>query len=154
MGRFIAALRFVLLGAVFGCLAVAALVVAFGLVRIATLVADLVGGGVASGAAGKGLLLAAIEIVDLFLVGTVAYITGVGLYTLFVGGDVPLPVRLGVESLDDLKQKIIGVLVVALGVLALGQAAVWDGSAGLAYFGVGVAAVIVALAFFLRQKSG
>lgn len=150
--RALAGFRFLLIVAVLGCLAVAAQLLFLGAARIVATSAELLRAGAVSASAVKKLSLAAIELIDLFLIATVAYITAVGLYTLFISRDVPLPVRLGIENLDDLKDKIIGVLVVALGVMFLGQAASWDGAREVLHLGAGMALVIAALTYFVSQK--
>jgi len=71
---------------------------------------------------------------------------------LFISRDRLLPVRLGVDDLNDLKEKIIGIIVVALGMLFFGQAVSWYGKRESMYFGGTVAAVIAALSYFLKRK--
>ena len=94
-----------------------------------------------------------IEIIDLFLVGTVAYIAAVGFYKLFISsGEVELPIRLKIRNLKDLEDKIIGVIVAALAVAFLGEAAGSETPAALLNYGAGIALVIAALAFFVRQE--
>ena len=67
--------------------------------------------------AAKVASLAVIEIIDLFLIATVSYITAVGLYKLFISKEgVKLPMRLSINTLKDLEDKIIGVIVAALAV--------------------------------------
>jgi uncharacterized membrane protein YqhA len=151
--RLLAAYRFCLLVAVAGCLAIATVVVlfAFGLV-VSTSAGLLSPDSQLTIKAGKGLALAAISIVDLFLVAAVAYIAAVGIYTLFISPHVPQTLRMGIESLDDLKQKLVGVLVVALGVLFLGEAVNWSGEKELLYLGLPIAAVIAALGYFVHQR--
>ena len=95
------------------------------------------------------LALAFIEIVDLFLLGTVFLMIALGLYELFVDEDLDLPRWLSINSFDDLKNKLVGVVVVVLAVLFLGAVVGWDGSRDLLGFGVGVALVIAALTYFL-----
>ena len=96
--------------------------------------------------------LAVIEIIDLFLVGTVAYIAGVGLYKLFISNaEIELPMRLKINSLKDLEDKIIGVIVAALAVAFLGQAASGHEPEALLSYGGGIALVIAALGFFVRH---
>jgi uncharacterized membrane protein YqhA len=103
-----------------------------------------------SAKAAKNLSLSVIEIIDLFLIGTVAYIAAVGLYKLFIGKTgIRLPMRLRIETLKDLEDKIIGVIVAALAVAFLGHAAV-DEASELLNYGGGIALVIVALAFFMK----
>ena len=96
--------------------------------------------------------LAVIEIIDLFLVGTVAYIAAVGLYKLFISNtEIELPMRLKIEGLKDLENKIIGVVIAALAVTFLGQAVNADQPETLLHFGGGIALVVAALAFFMRE---
>ncbi len=101
----------------------------------------------------KSLILGAIELVDLFLVGTTLYIIALGLYELFFDQYLPSPPWLTIRDLDDLKAKVLGVVIVILAVLFLGQALTWDGERDLLRFGGAIALVIVALAYFLGQKS-
>jgi uncharacterized membrane protein YqhA len=85
----------------------------------------------------------------------VAYIAAVGIYKLFIGDrDLELPFRLKIDTLQDLKDKIIGVIVAALAVVFLGEAA--DGAAeatALLSYGGGIALVVAALALFSRQDN-
>ena len=70
--------------------------------------AKLVRAGDYSAKAAKIMALAVIEIIDLFLVATVAYITAAGLYKLFISNtQIELPTRLKINSLKDLEDKII-----------------------------------------------
>jgi uncharacterized membrane protein YqhA len=93
--------------------------------------------------------LAVIEIIDLFLIGTVSYITAVGLYKLFISdSEVRLPMRIQIGSLKELEDKIIGIIVAALAVAFLGHAAGGDEASALLSYGGGIAVVIVALGFF------
>jgi uncharacterized membrane protein YqhA len=99
----------------------------------------------------NGALLLAIEIVDLFLLATVVQVVSLGLFQLYFVQDLKLPKWLKIEDLDDLKSKLVGVTVTVIAVYFLGQAIVWDNNQNIAYLGVGVAAVIAALTYFLRQ---
>ena len=152
--RFLAACRFLLVIPVVGCVLLTAAVVLMGIGRIVTSGAALVQKGDMSAKAAKMMSLAVIEIIDLFLIGTVSYITAVGLYKLFIGGtDVKLPMRLQIGSLKELEDKIIGVIVAALAVAFLGHAAGGDEASALLNYGGGIALVIAALAFFMNYGS-
>lgn len=98
----------------------------------------------------KDFTVAAIEVIDLFLIATVSYIVGLGLYELFVDNKLELPGWLQIHSLDDLKSRLVGVLVVVMGITFLGYITTWKGDdlSPLA-LGVGVALVIGALSFFI-----
>jgi len=101
----------------------------------------------------KSSIVTFVEIVDVFLLATVLYIIAVGLYELFIDNKVDVPAWLEIHTLDDLKDKLIGVVVVVLGVNFLGQFVGWDGqSTGILAGGISVAIVIAALTFFLREK--
>ena len=62
--------------------------------------------------------------------------------------DFGLPMRLKIGGLEDLEDKIIGVIVAALAVAFLGQAAGSDEPSALLNYGGGIALVIAALAYF------
>ena len=154
MTRFITACRFILVVPVIGCVLLAIGVVIMGMGRILTAGVKLVQAADFSAKAAKTMSLAVIEIIDLFLIGTVAYIAAVGLYKLFISDrKIELPMRLKINSLKDLEDKIIGILVAALAVAFLGQAAGAEEPAALLNYGGGIALVIAALAFFMRQGS-
>ena len=71
---------------------------------------------------------------------------------LFIASEeVQLPVRLKIRSLKDLEDKIIGVIVAALAVAFLGQAAGSSKPEALLNYGGGIALVIAALAFFMSK---
>jgi uncharacterized membrane protein YqhA len=155
MTKFLAACRYLLIVPVIGCILLTAGTVLMGIVRIVTAGAKLVLAGDYSAKAAKIMSLAVIEIIDLFLVATVAYITAVGLYKLFISNThIELPTRLKINSLKDLEDKIIGVVVAALAVAFLGQAAGSDEPAALLNYGGGIALVIAALAFFISYGGG
>jgi uncharacterized membrane protein YqhA len=96
----------------------------------------------------KAVAIASIEIIDLFLVATVAYITAVGLHKLFINKDFELPGLLVIKNLSDRENKIIGVIVAALAIAVLGLAAD-DQPYEILHYGAGVAMVIAALSIFL-----
>ena len=90
--------------------------------------------------------------VSLILLATVLYVIAVGLFELFVDDRLDLPLWLEIHDLNDLKDKLIGVIVVVMGVLFLGQVVTWDGQRDLMGYGVGIALVIAALTWFTSQK--
>ncbi len=152
MTRFITACRYLLVVPVVGCVFLTFGVVVMGMGRIITAGVQLVRAGDFSQKAAKTMSLAVIEIIDLFLIGTVAYITAVGLFKLFISDtEVQLPMRLKINTLKDLEDKIIGVLVAALAVAFLGQAAGADTPEALLNYGGGIALVVAALAYFMSQ---
>ena len=153
MGSLLGASRFMVILAVIGALLAATTLIVYGLLETVQLIATTVQNGEVTRKIAKALALEFIEIIDLFLLGTVFYIVAVGLYELFISTDVKLPNWLTINDLDDLKNKLIAVVVVVLGVLFLGQVVSWDGERDLLGYGVAVALVIAALTYFLSQKS-
>lgn len=95
----------------------------------------------------KTLALDAIEIADLTLLASALIIVGLGLFELYIG-PAPMPERLMVRSLDDLKARLVNVVVVVLAVSFLGQAVTWNGTQNLLPLGIAIGAVIVALSAF------
>ena len=151
--QFLAACRYLLVVPVIGCVLLTLGVVLMGAARIVTAGIKVVQAGDVSAKAAKTMSLVVIEIIDLFLIGTVAYITAVGLYKLFIGNvEIRLPMRLKIENLKDLEDKIIGVIVAALAVAFLGHAAV-DEARALLNYGGGIALVVISLAFFMNYGS-
>ena len=110
---------------------------------------------VAAGEAGeKQVVLDFIELADIYLLATDLYIISVGLFELFIDDSLPLPDWLEIHTLDDLKEKLVGVVIVVLAVTFLGQAIKGAAPQELAYLGGGIAAVIAALAFFIKKAPG
>jgi uncharacterized membrane protein YqhA len=151
--RAIAASRYVIVVAVV-CLALLATAIfvysAVGTVRLLGQFSS----GIAGAASTKTLILGVIELVDLLLIGVTLYVIAIGLYELFVDPQLPALPWLAIKDIDDLKARVLGVVIVVLGVLFLGQVIVWDGERDLLGFGVAVALVIAALTYFLAAKSG
>lgn len=144
--------RYLVILAVAGALLASVAVLVYGLVEAAAAVWHLAASGEVSREAAKGLALAMIELVDLLLLGTVFYIIALGLYELFIDDRLPLPHWLEIHDLDDLKAKLIGVVVPVLGVSFLGQVLSWDGERDLSRLGFGIALVVAALTWFLSRK--
>jgi uncharacterized membrane protein YqhA len=93
----------------------------------------------------KKLAVDFIQMTDVFLLGTVLYIVALGLYELFVDPELPMPGWLAIHDLDDMKERLIGVIIVLLGVTFLGSAVTWTGADEILSFGIAIAIVIAAL---------
>ncbi|MDO8963270.1 MAG: YqhA family protein [Coriobacteriia bacterium] len=96
----------------------------------------------------KDALVSFITLADMFLLATVIYIIALGLFELFVDPDVPLPAWLEIRTLEDLKEKLLGVVVVVLAVYYLGYVFKSSDPMAMAAMGIGIAAVIAASAYF------
>jgi uncharacterized membrane protein YqhA len=151
MQRLISASRYLIVVPALGSFIAATAVMLYGAVEIVLLIGENLSHGVSSKGA-KALALGFIEVVDLFLLGTVLYIIALGLYELFVDDNLPLPAWLSIHNLDDLKNKLTGVVILVMGVLFLGQVVSWDGERDLLPYGAAIALVIAALTYFLSQR--
>lgn len=96
------------------------------------------------------LLVFTMEVIDIYLIATVCYIIALGLYQLFIDRDIALPPWLSIKDFDDLKRRLIGVVVVILGVGFLAEVVDWNGEKDLLRLGSAIALVIAALTMFLR----
>ena len=62
--------------------------------------------------------LAALNLVVIMLEAVVFYLVGIGLYHLFIA-PIALAARLGIDTLDQLEGRIVGVIAVLIGVIFL-----------------------------------
>jgi uncharacterized membrane protein YqhA len=139
--------RFLVILAVLGTFIASATLQVFGLLRVGAVVIGLIQAGELTTAASKSLIADTVGIIDIFLIGTVMFVISAGLYQLFVSPTVSLPGWLKIESLDDLKNNLTDVIVVALLVAFLSPAIEWaNGDIGILALGLGIAAVILAVA--------
>ena len=143
--RSLAASRYLMALAAVGTLLSSITLLVYGTLVVVELVIDTLREWSVSPDGAKNLSVEFIELVDLFLLGTVLYLIALGLYELFIDPDLPTPAWLHVESLDDLKSKLIAVIVVLLGVTFLGAAVSWKGGRDILYYGLAIAAVLVPL---------
>ncbi|MEZ4768258.1 MAG: YqhA family protein [Caldilineales bacterium] len=97
------------------------------------------------------LIVEVVEYVHTFLVGTVLFITAVGLYQLFIT-DVKFPGWLKIDSTEDLETNLIGVTVVVLAVNFMSRVFLGTPDTVLQY-GAGIALPIAALGIFLGLRS-
>jgi len=86
--------------------------------------------------------------IDAILLGTVLLVIGYGLYELFIDPELPVPAWLRVKDLDDLKSKLIGVVVAIIAVVFVGVFVDSNRASEVIAYGVGSGAIVVALAAF------
>jgi uncharacterized membrane protein YqhA len=98
----------------------------------------------------RQIFLSSIKLIDLILLATIMQVVGIGLYSLFVSRNVPVPDWLRTTHVDELKYKLAGIVAVMLGVLFLEQVFSWGSERDLMPLGIGIAAVILALSYFIR----
>jgi uncharacterized membrane protein YqhA len=95
--------------------------------------------------------------VDLFLIGATLMITAIGFFELFLRpgsvGQPLLPGWLIVRDLNDLKSRIISMLILVAAVAFVDEVVNFDSGKDVLYVGGGIALVILALSVFQRFGS-
>ena len=147
--------RYLVLIAVVGSLIGSVAVLLSGALTVVGLAVDAFRSGAFTTEGARYTAVHAIEMIDLFLLGTVLLIVALGLYELFIDEGLPTPAWLVIASLEDLKEKLLRVVIVMLGVTFLGHVVTWDGSGQILQLGVAIGAVLAALSLLVRkQKPG
>ena len=90
------------------------------------------------------LLISAVEQTDVLLVATALLIISIGLQALFVQRLDNLPGWLHIRTFDDLKNKLLGIVIVALIVEFFKAALKWDGTSNILTLALALAVVILA----------
>lgn len=144
--------RYMVIIAVIGAFAASVSLFIYGGILTVQEIIETVQTGYASSKGAKALMLGFIEIADVFLLGTVMYIISVGLYELFIDDNIQVPEWLGIHTLDDLKEKLVGVIVVVMSVIFLGHVIKWHGETEIVYYGAAIAFVVAALTYFTGQR--
>lgn len=91
-----------------------------------------------------------VEYTDIYLLAIALFIMALGMFSLFITDRIPMPEWLDFHDFDDLKERLVSIIVVMLGVYFLG--AVLKGAHGLdlLWLGLSIAAIIAALSLFIR----
>ncbi|UZJ42139.1 YqhA family protein [Prosthecochloris sp. SCSIO W1101] len=144
--------RYMVIIGVIGAFIAAVSLFIYGGVLTVQQIIDTIQTGYVSSKGSKALMLSFVEIADIFLIGTVMYIISTGLYELFIDDNIEVPDWLEIHTLDDLKQKLIGVVIVVMSVVFLGHVIKWHGETEIVYYGAAIAFVVVALTYFTGQK--
>ncbi|MEG4802301.1 YqhA family protein [Microcoleus sp. ARI1-B5] len=150
--RILARSRYLMLIAVIGSFAASVTLLIYGALETMTTIGHTLATASVSSENSKQLILSFIEVVDLFLLATVFYITALGLYELFIDERIKVPYWLEIHSIDDLKTKLTSVIVVVLSVLFLAEVVRWKGDPNILPFGGSIALVIAALTYFLSSQ--
>jgi uncharacterized membrane protein YqhA len=101
----------------------------------------------------KDTIVDILTAVDAILLGTVLLVIGYGLYELFVDPELEVPVWLEVRDLDDLKSKLIGVVVAIIAVVFVGVFVDTNRAADVVAYGAGAGALVAGLAIFALATS-
>jgi len=156
MSRFLVGTRYLILIPILGLAIAAASFFIFGGIGLVQLIFELIFYSAEnthlSAEGGQGLIIfEVVEFVHTFLVGTVLYITAVGLYQLFIQ-ELNFVGWLKIESTDELETNLIGVTVVVLAVNFMGD--IFAGTTdNLLQYGAGIALPIAALGLFVGLRA-
>lgn len=155
MPRFLAGTRYLVLIPVLGLGVAAGVFFVIGGLGLLRTLAELLVGLVQTHAAPHDqpvpIAVHIVEYVHQFLIGTVLYITAVGLFQLFIR-ELDVPDWLKVEDTEALETNLIGVTIVVLAVNFLSTAFASDAATVLRY-GAGIALPIAALALFVGIRT-
>jgi len=153
MQRILSASRYLILVAVIGSFLAATVLIIYGGYNTIVLIIEAISALTRTTGDMKGLAVNFIGTIDVFLLGTIFYIIALGLYELFIDDQVKVPAWLEIHNLDDLKEKLIGVIIIVMGVFFLEKVVTWKGQLDLLQLGISIAVVIAALTYFLSQIS-
>lgn len=96
----------------------------------------------------KETIVSILTSIDSILLGTVLLVIGYGLYELFVDTNLEIPEWLEINTLDDLKAKLTGVIVAIIAVVFVGLLVETKSSTDVMNYGIGAGAVVLALGAF------
>ena len=96
----------------------------------------------------KDVIVEVLTAVDAILLGTVLLVIGYGLYELFVDTELDVPAWLQIKDLDDLKSKLIGVVVAIIAVVFVGVLVDSTRAGDVLAYGTGADAVVLGLGVF------
>lgn len=98
------------------------------------------------------VILKSLKAIDSVLLGVIFFITGLGLFELFIQPIDNLPEWFQMKNIDQLKAMMVKVIVVVMGVSFTGRIVTWNGETDVLGYGVSLGAVILALSYFLNVK--
>ncbi len=93
-----------------------------------------------------------LQVLDIYLIGTVLVITAIGFYELFIS-EVQLPEWLVIRTLSDLKTKIVEVIVLVIGIKFVEKLVMTKEPIDVLWYGLGSAAVMAVLIGWNTLKS-
>lgn len=152
MSKILAASRYIVLIAVFGTLLSSLVLLVYEALVVADGLFEVVGKGAISTGDAKLLAVELVQAVDVFLIAIAVYMISLGLYVLFIDGELPLPKWLKFRDLEDLKTNLISIVIVVLAVLFLREAVSWDGTRNLLELAAALTLVIGVLTLYLSKR--
>jgi len=93
-----------------------------------------------------------LKALDLVLLGVILFSVATGLFELYVMKIKNLPSWLVIEDLDGLKVMLIKMVIFIMAVSFTGRIVTYSDGIDILYIGVGLASVVFALTYFLKNK--
>ena len=149
--KFIAGMRFFVLIPVIGLSLAAVILFIKGGITLIRFLLELISGIEGETATEGNIIVGIVQIIHLFLVGTVLFITSLGLYELFIE-PLPLSPWLQTHNIQELELNLVGLTIVVLAVNFL-SVIFEEQKSNLAVSGIGYALPIAALAYFMKVRS-
>ena len=138
--------RYLVLIAVIFLLLAALAVFIFGGISTVYIIIEAFAGSEFNAEGARLISIELIEMIDLFLLGTILLITSIGLYPLFIPPNMDLPEWIIVTNLEQLKFNLLAVIIVMLSILFLGAASDYlVESDGILDYGLAIAGVVAAI---------
>lgn len=158
MSRFLLNTRYLILVPILGLTLAAAFFFVFGGIGLIRLLLEIATKGL--GLSGTDsihnsgiIIFEVVEYVHTFLIGTVLYITAVGLFQLFIK-EIDFPGWLKIDNTEELETNLIGVTVVVLAVNFMGAMFVGGIETNhLLNYGIAIALPIAALGVFVALRA-
>ena len=144
MNRLLAATRYAVVVPAIASILGALLLMVQGSIEMVVVVSE----AIFDGSSLKQSIVDVLTAVDAILLGTVLLVIGYGLYELFIDTEIKVPAWLRVDDLDDLKSKLIGVVVAIIAVVFVGIFVDANRADEIIEYGVGAGALVAALALF------
>lgn len=154
MTRFLQSTRYFILIPILGLAVAAIFFFVFGGIGLLSLLLELASEGLGGHAASDSGLVVfeVVEYVHTFLIGTVLYITAMGLFQLFIK-QIDFPDWLKVDNTEELETNLIGVTVVVLAVNFMGAMFTGGGTENLLNYGLAIAFPIAGLGVFVALRA-
>jgi uncharacterized membrane protein YqhA len=152
LGRIIMWSRYLVIIAILGSFIAAVVVLVYGGLGVLGIIRDAFAHSIFTEAESKRLAVECIDLIDLFFLGIVLYIVALGLYELFIDEHLPTPAWLIVPNLEDLKGKLLGVIIVLLAVTFLANVVEWNGGTAILALGIAIGLIIFALGYITIQS--
>ena len=156
MSRVLVLTRYLVIIPILGLALTAGLIFVYGGIGLLFFLVELVGETLGLSATthradSELLVFQLLQYVHTFLVGTVIFITALGMYQLFIK-ELALPGWLKIDSTEELETNLIGVTVVVLAVDFMGEVLTGH-TENILSLGAGLALPIIALALFVGLRA-